>query len=119
MPSITNEPPKSMRGGQQRWSGKTGLECFRASVYNLITKTSAERTRLKRAVLVGGHLARLAIPKDCEHGRRRGEDVAALLFFWASRSSKILEAEPDINIALRSQNEGSVICHWLLANSSW
>src|SRR2546421_9256734 len=32
------------------------------------TKTSAERTRLKRAVLVGGHLARLAIPKDCEPG---------------------------------------------------
>src|SRR5438067_13922699 len=81
MPSITNEPPKSMRGGQQRWSGKTGLECFRASVYNLITKTSAECARLKRAVLVGGHLARLAIPKDCEPGRQRGEDVAALLIF--------------------------------------
>ena len=67
--------------GQQLWSGKSGLECFGASVYNTLTKTSAERTRLKRAVLVGGHLARLAIPKDCEHGRRRGEDVAALLFF--------------------------------------
>ncbi len=34
----------------------------------------------KRAVLVGGHLARLTVPKDCEPGRQRGEDVAALFF---------------------------------------
>src|SRR2546429_9112827 len=61
--------------------GIRGLNGLGSRCINTTTKTSAERTRLKRAVLVGGHLARLAIPKDCEPGRERGEDVAALLFF--------------------------------------
>src|SRR5947207_15393162 len=61
--------------------GIRGLNVLGSRCITTTTKTSAERTRLKRAVLVGGHLARLAIPKDCEPGRRRGEDVAALLFF--------------------------------------
>jgi hypothetical protein len=45
------------------------------------TKASAECTRLKRAVLVGGHLARLAIPKDCEPG---GDGVRTLPPFYFS-----------------------------------
>src|SRR2546428_8958370 len=65
------------------------LNVLQLQCITTVTKASAERTRLKRAVLVGGHLARLAIPKDCEHGRRRGEDVAALLLCVASRTSKI------------------------------
>ena len=82
--------------------GIRGLNVLGSRCINTTTKTSAERTRLKRAVLVGGHLARLAIPKDCEPGRRRGEDVAALLFLWVSES---LDAEPEINqSAIRRQN---------------
>ena len=61
--------------------GIRGLNVLGSRCITTTTKTSAERTRLKRAVLVGGHLARLAIPKDCEPGRQRGEDVAALLIF--------------------------------------
>ncbi len=83
--------------------GIRGLNVLGSRCITTTTKTSAERTRLKRAVLVGGHLARLAIPKDCEPGRRRGEDVAALLFFM--RLPKSLDAEPEINqSAIRCQN---------------
>src|SRR5438874_13544474 len=74
--------------------GIRGLNVLGSRCITTTTKTSAERTRLKRAVLVGGHLARLAIPKDCEPGRRRGEDVAALLFF---RDTESLYAAPEIN----------------------
>ena len=66
---------------KKSYAVKQGLNVFERQCITSSTKTSAECARLKRAVLVGGHLARLAIPKDCEPGRQRGEDVAALLIF--------------------------------------
>ncbi len=42
----------------QKYLNQLRNECITSG-----TKTSAECTRLQRAVLVGGHLARLTIPK--------------------------------------------------------
>src|SRR5207253_11102424 len=80
--------------------GIRGLNVLGSRCITTTTKTSAECARLKRAVLVGGHLARLAIPKDCEPGRQRGEDVAALLIFAGlSIRKRSLNSEPEIRTA--------------------